>query len=191
MYRKKASSLKDEAPPLLSRRQNAQHHLLPVAAIGRDRRSGSRWLLESTVLALAARGRAQTEIAFCGTIRVPLLLHLAADGAHLPAAGIAVERSEASLSSAMGKLMSFSLIGLPLEEPKVAAEEVMAPGGALAAGSMASEVAFLWPRRNALAEGGGSGSTGCCEAGGGDVFFGGVKERPLAGVDLSVPGGEI
>jgi len=94
MYMKQGSSLKDEAPPLLSRRQNAQHHLLPVAAIGRNRRSGSWRLLKSTVFALAARGRAQTEIALRGTIRVPLLLHFAADWAHLPAAGIAVERSK-------------------------------------------------------------------------------------------------
>ena len=44
-------------------------------------------------------------------------------------------------------------------------------------GLMAREFAFLWPRRKALAEGGGRGCTFSSATGGEGAFLGGVKER--------------
>ena len=42
---------------------------------------------------------------------------------------------------------------------------------------MAREDAFLWPRRKALADGGGKGCTFSSAVGGDGAFLGGVKER--------------
>lgn len=61
--------------------------------------------------------------------------------------------------------------------PDKAADEVFGPSGAETAGLMAREDAFLWPRRKALADGGGRGSTFSRVVGGDGAFFGGVKER--------------
>ena len=75
----------------------------------------------------------------------------------------------------------------------MAVELVLGPlGTASPSGLIESDDVFLWlwPRRNAVEDGGGSGSTCSSSEGGEDVFLGGEKERAFVGVCLSVAGGE-
>lgn len=73
-------------------------------------------------------------------------------------------------------------------DPKVATDDVFGPSATFPKALIANDEAFLWPRRKAVADGGGSGSTCSREVGGDGAFFGGVKERPLVGVERSLTG---
>lgn len=64
---------------------------------------------------------------------------------------------------------------------------VLGPSEGLFEEKAKEDSAFLWPRRKALADGGGKGSTGAC---GEAVFFGGVIARVELMDGLSAGGGE-